>query len=363
MNDSGMMKNEAQRISRIVLILPCCIGDVVIATAVLSALRRAYPQSHITWAVGGWSRHAVEHHPDLNAILDTGAAALPVKSIGGFARFVGQLRGGHFDLAVSLVRSPLMSAAVWLSGIPRRAGLDSNGRGFGYNIRAAIDPDVIRHEGEIYLDVPRALGLDTSGCYAHVPISEPERSVARRLLPDDAAFARGFIMINPAGGRNPGMVMDSKRYPPNQLAELANQLYARYELPYVLIGAKSDRPILDALTADLRAPYRLFAGDLSFQQIAALAALSAAYIGSDTGLTHLAAAAGAKTIMILGPTDPARYAPFTAPDQSLTLWKPYAVAGRGVAAGDVRGWDWVRDGISVSEAYTQITNFLGTDRE
>ena len=120
---------------RVVLILPCCIGDVVMATATLQALRRGWPEAHITWAVGGWSKQAVDHHPLLDAILDTGPAALPVKSPHGFVRFVSQLRGGHFDLAVSLVRSPLMSLAVRLSGIPQRAGLDSAGRGFGYNLR------------------------------------------------------------------------------------------------------------------------------------------------------------------------------------------------------------------------------------
>ena len=54
---------------RIVFIRPCCIGDVVLATAALSALRAAYPGAHITWAVGGWSRHAIEYHPAVDAIL------------------------------------------------------------------------------------------------------------------------------------------------------------------------------------------------------------------------------------------------------------------------------------------------------
>ena len=109
---------------RIVLIRPCCIGDVVLATAALQALRRGYPDAHITWAVGGWSRQAVDYHPALDAVLDTGDAALPVQSLRGFWRFVRQIRAGDFDLCVSLVRSPLMSAAVWLSGIRTRAGLD-----------------------------------------------------------------------------------------------------------------------------------------------------------------------------------------------------------------------------------------------
>ena len=128
-----------------------------------AALRQAYPDAHITWAVGGWSRRAIEHHPAIDAILDTGDAALPVKSVGGFWRFVRQLRAGNFDLAVSLVRSPLMSAAIWLSNIPQRAGLDSNGRGFGYTIRAKVNPTEAQHEAEIYLSVIAAMGFDVTG--------------------------------------------------------------------------------------------------------------------------------------------------------------------------------------------------------
>src|SRR6185436_19019449 len=167
---------------RLVLILPCCIGDVVLATATLMALRRAYPQAHITWAVGSWSKGVIEQHPLLDAILDTGSQALPIKSVGGFYSFVRQIRAGHFDLAVSLVRSPLMSAAVALSGIPRRAGLDSAGRGFGYNIRAPIDPNQPRHEADIYLDVPRALGLDVAGCVANVPVSPENLTSVKAIL-------------------------------------------------------------------------------------------------------------------------------------------------------------------------------------
>src|SRR5690606_28637394 len=114
---------------------------------------------HITWAVGGWSRRAVEHHPAIDAFLDTGSADMPVKSFKGFWQFVQQMRAGNFDMVVSLVRSPLMSLAVLLSGIPQRVGIDSNGRGFGYTLRHKIDPQDAQHEAQIYLDVDGQLGI------------------------------------------------------------------------------------------------------------------------------------------------------------------------------------------------------------
>jgi len=329
---------------RIVLILPCCIGDVVLGTATLCALRRAYPNVHITWAVGKWSRAALEGHNLLDDLLDTGDQALPVYSLSSLLAFVSQLRAGRFDLAVSLVRSPLMSLAVWLSGIPFRAGLDSAGRGFGYNIRAPIDPLVVRHEAEIYLDVARVLGLDTANCWANVPVSEVRQS------------DQPYMVINPAGGRNPGMTMDIKRYPPEKLADLANRISKAINARVIVIAGKDDQPLVDAVTARLDQASETFVGVLTFREMATLAHGSQVYIGNDTGLMHLAAAAGAKTVMILGPTDPKRYAPFS--PQSIALWKPAAVSQRGVAAGVPADWDWERDGISVNEAESKIKVFL-----
>lgn len=340
---------------RIVLILPCCIGDVVLATATLMALRRGYPQSHITWAVGTWSKGVVEHHPLLNEVLDTGAHALPVKSVSGFYQFVRQIRAGHFDLAVSLVRSPLMSAALLLSGIPHRAGLDSAGRGFGYTIRAPIDPNQPRHEADIYLDIPRALGLNVTGCSANVPVDMQQLESVKMIL-SEAGVNSPFIVINPTGGRNPGMTMDSKRWPPAHFAELTKRLAATLNARIVLVGGPNDADIVKAVSKDISQAHVSLVGQLSFGQIAALASLSHVYIGNDTGMTHLAASTGAPTVMILGPSDPVRYAPFTA--NSIALWKPASVDKRGVAGSHEIDWDWMRDGIGVDEAEAQIQTFL-----
>src|SRR5512144_2468018 len=58
---------------RILVLKPCCLGDVVLATPVLGALRQAFPQAHIDVAVGSWSRAVVAHNPHVHAVLDTGA--------------------------------------------------------------------------------------------------------------------------------------------------------------------------------------------------------------------------------------------------------------------------------------------------
>jgi ADP-heptose:LPS heptosyltransferase len=109
--------------------------------------------------------------------------------------------------------------------------------------------------------------------------------------------------------------------------------------------------------AALPEPVQALVGELTFGEIAALANLSSGYVGNDTGLTHLAAAAGGRTVMILGPSDPARYGPFT-PD-SLALWRPYPLQPGGVAAGVPKGWTWATHGIGVDEVVARTVAFLG----
>src|SRR5215813_12436510 len=144
---------------RIVILKPCCIGDVIFTTPLLSALRRAYPNATIDWIVGSSAIAALRDRPDLNHVIDSGPLANPASRPASLLRLVRQLRAGKYDLAVVPDRSPLPGMAVLLAGIPRRAGLDSGGRGFAYTVKARTDPNVVRHEAEIYLDLARALGI------------------------------------------------------------------------------------------------------------------------------------------------------------------------------------------------------------
>lgn len=341
---------------RIVVIRPCCIGDVVMATAALSALREAFPQAHISFAVGTWSVPAIAKHPALDAIINTGAADLPTRSPREFLRFVQELRTGNFDLAVSLARSPLMSLAVYLSGIPLRAGLDSAGRGFGYNLRVPVDPAAREHESAIYLRVVSAVAGRTCRAYANLPVDPAaEADIQRRLRTEPVSGA--YIVAHPGGGNNPGSTMASKRYPPAQFADLLDHVARETKAALILIGGPGDEDLVDAVRQRLNKPATTWVNQLNFAQIAALAAASRCYIGNDTGLTHLAAAAGAVTVMMMGPSDPQRYAPFT--KNHLVLWQSTALTAGGVAAAPISAWDWARNGFSAEAGAEQVLDFLG----
>ncbi len=339
---------------RIALIRPCCIGDVVMATAALTALREAYPEAHISWVAGPWSARAIAHHPAINAILLTDAD-MPLGSPLAFWHFTRQLQAGSFDCAISLARSPLMSLATWLAGIPFRAGLDSGGRGFGYNLRVDIDPDAPDHESEIYLKVVSAIAGREFHAYANLPVAKASMAAARAYFAKENIDSP-FIVAHPGGGVNPGMRFESKRFPPLCFAELLNRVAEAKGASVILLGGPDDEDLVAEVAGHLTAPWHSSAGKLTFVEIGALAAEALVYIGNDSGLTHLAAASGAKTVMLMGPTDPRRYRPYTR--DSMVVWIPSEVGSRGVAEGPAE-WRGREDiGIQVAVAAKEILEFL-----
>ena len=316
---------------RIVILRPCCIGDVVMATAALSALREAFPQAHISFAAGEWSARAIDWHPALDDMLLLDAD-MPLRQATRFWRFLRLLRGGNYDLAVSLVRSPLMSLAVWLAGIAWRAGMDSGGRGFGYNLRLAVDPALPAHEAELYLGVASLCAGRQLHAHANLPVTAAaHRAVASRL--QRAGVAPPYLVAHPGGGSNPGAQMASKRYPAADMAALLDSLAEANGAEVILLGGPDDGAITAEVARRMRQPARQWLGQLDFAEIGALAAAATLYIGNDSGLTHLAAASGAKTIMLMTATDPRRYAPYTA--DSLALRQPQSPQA---AADEIIAW-------------------------
>lgn len=335
---------------RILLIKPCCIGDVIFATPLLAALRGAYPNAHITWAVNTSIAPILQEHPHLNAVFPVGETANPASPRRMFG-FVRQLRRLRPEAVFVPDRSRWYALATALAGIPVRVGLNSGGRGRLYTHRATITPEAIRHEAEIYLDLARILGIPAEGLWAFVPPTVAAAAQAERLLYEARLAHGGYLMVHPGGGVNVGMRMVEKRWAAENFAALAERLAERLSAQIAVIGAASDRESVTRFKAALKSGCVDWSERLSLPEIAALAVRAALYIGNDNGVGHLAAAAGAKVLMIFGPSDPRRYAPFVPPERARYAWRPIALPPGGVASGAPRSFDWTRHGVSVDEAF------------
>lgn len=304
----GESRNE-RPLRKILVLKPCCLGDVLLATPTLTALKAAWPEAIIVVATSAWARSAVANHPAIDSFIDCSPVTRGgVRSLHDAWRLTQQIRAEAFDLAIVLDRSPLLSTIPLLAGIPIRAGIDSAGRGFSLTARTPALP--LRHEAELYLDVVRAAGCHPTDPKLSFWPTDEERGWATAALPMGE-----WIAIQPAGGVNPGSALIGKRWPAHRFSELSERLLqAGYGL--VLLGGADDYQLTQEIASLLPAYQRShvydFAGRTSFGQTAALLERCRLFVGNDSGVMHLAVAVGAPVVAIFGPSKPRAYGPYNA---------------------------------------------------
>ena len=234
----------------IVVIKPCCLGDLLMTTPLLEVVHNAYPEACITYVAGTWSKVIPEHHPAVNAVIDCASVGIPGRySLNDYTKLIKTLRRHHFDLAFVLDRSPMMTLLPWLAGIPRRVGPDSLGRGFSLTDRVPVSAHQItcntRPKSTLTWLAP-SVYLSTLPICVLSQLQKNGRPISHPQRPRIALFT--------GGGSNPGMELTAKRWPLECFRELAQKLISTSGVQILLIGGPGDVALNQRLSADLHAP-------------------------------------------------------------------------------------------------------------
>lgn len=310
---------------RIVVIKTASLGDVLMATASVHALRSADHHAHLAFAVGSWSRPMVEGNANLDQVIDLGPLNGGHHRLIEYLRAIRRLRQGRFNFAIVLDRAPLVALLPFLAGIPYRAGLDSAGRGFSLTVPVPCSPG--RHEVDLYLDVVRAAGYPVLASRLQFFPSPQDVEAANSIIrggltelgkPQDTPL----VAIHPAGGVNPGMSLLAKRWSPARFAVIADRVTRELGAAVVLLGGPNDREVISELRAKLHCPAIDLSGSLTFGQLGALLQRCRLLVANDTGAAHLAAAVGTPPVVLFGPTDPRQYGPLHGMGTAVTLALP-----------------------------------------
>ncbi|HEX6384457.1 MAG TPA: glycosyltransferase family 9 protein [Anaerolineae bacterium] len=336
------------------ILQPCCLSQVMLTTPLLAALSRAFPRARFDWAVSDWARPAVAGNPRLTELISTGSGRLGEGGWREIRALVQQLRQEEYDTCFIPGRSALLSLVAWQAGIPQRVGLNVDGRGFAHTIAVPL-PAGERHTAAIYLAIAAAAGIDTrTGGLPPMefyPSDAARTAVTKRLIDElDWLGDAPLVIMHPGGGANPVQTDRRKQWPAERFVLLGNHLVRKYQARVLLVGGKADRPLAEAIAGMMPAPVVSWAGRISLGEIGALGEVADLYVGNDTGPTHVAAAAGCRTLAIFGPTDPAVSAPYGNRDQVITLWREWHEA-----EGQSFSWD---NGVSVAEAIKAADTLL-----
>ncbi len=334
------------------ILQPCCISQVLLATPLLAALRRTWPQARFDWAVSDWARPAIAGNPGVANLISTGPGSVRQMSWAELHRLARRLRAESYDTCIVPSRSAWLAWLAWRAGIPQRIGLNVNGRGFAYTLPVSPPPGE-QHAASTYLALAQAMQVGNEWMagweMAFYPADEDRTAVMQMLLEELAwQGERPLAILHPGGGVSPVAREEQKRWSVERFARLGNHLARQRNARLILVGDASEARLIHTMMGMMSVPAVDWSGRLSLSQLGALCELANLYVGNDTGTTHVAAAVGCPVIAIFGPTDPALSAPY-APrsERVVVLWR----------GGEARPFTW-ENGVTVKEVVKAADKLL-----
>jgi heptosyltransferase-2 len=278
--------------------LPNWVGDVVMATPALAALRAAHPEAEIVAEGRPYLAGLVRGVPSVDAFM-------PEQR--GVAARTRALRARRFDQAVLLPDSVRSALAPFLARVPVRAGYarDPLRRALLSHVLAPPSDEAGRRVPtsmvERYLRITRALGCADGDRRTALAVDAAAReALAKRLGEAGLAPTARTLVVTP--GASFGA---SKLWPPGHFAVAADAIARRHGLAVVLAPGPGEEALTREIAGAMQEPALVLAEPpTSLAELVALLAGAALHLGNDTGPRHIAVALGTPTIVLIGPTDP-----------------------------------------------------------
>ncbi len=297
------------------------IGDLLLITPAIRAIRQLHPGAHLAILVGEWSRAAVEGNPYLDEILSYPDSWIQNKQPFGYLKLVSRLRSKHFDAAFIFHAHTLIHLIAVLAGIPKRYGFRDFALGKKGNLlqsRAEWQPNTDRYIADNYLDIPRLAGFQGDDVSLDFFLGEAEQKEADRVLAEHQLVPDGFLVIAPGGGVNPRQNVFEKRWPAARFSELCALLHKKLQLPIVLLGSSEETDIGREIASQSDGKICDLIGKIPFRTSAGIIRRANMLVSNDSSVMHVAVAFGIPSLAIFGPSNPRSLLPVSDINQWIT---------------------------------------------
>jgi heptosyltransferase-2 len=282
-----------QPVRRILLRSTNWIGDAVMTTPAMAAIRAAFPEAEIVVAANPAVAELFRRHPFCDRVLLFDKKGVH-RGLSGLLRFAAELRRERFDLAILLQNAIEAALLALLAGIPRRAGYRTDGRGLLLTDGVPLgEAERCLHHTEYYLRMLRALGIEGEDGRLRLECTGEEIAWARQALGPGR-----YLAVNPGAAYG-----SAKRWFPERFAAVADTLAREYDLQVLLTGGPGEAEIGRDIAVAMRAPVLNLIGRTSVRQLMALLSLCRLVVTNDSGPMHVAAAFGVPIVAVFGPTD------------------------------------------------------------
>jgi len=300
-------KFKNQNYKRILVIRLDKIGDVVLSTPVIKALRDAYPDSYIAFMVRPYAKQVVKGNPYLDRALVYDKYR-DEKGIIGNWKFISELRKRRFDIAIILHPTKRSHIVPFLAGIPERVGYD---RKLGFLLTKKVPHTKqmgLKHEIDYTLDMLRYIGVEPKDRTLHMPINDMSDAKVRHIFEVNGIGENDTTVVI-----NPGASCPSKRWPPENFAKVADRLMEKYGTKVILISSGEEKMIGADVAHSMKVHPVNLCGVTTVGDLASILKRSKLLISNDSGPVHIACALGTPVVAIFGRNEaglsPARWGP------------------------------------------------------
>lgn len=293
------------RVRRALLVRLRSIGDTVLMTPCLSALKSYCPHVELTVLSEPSAAPILEDHPlvDQVVIAESTAAARLGLALG--------LRRMGFDVAFNMHGGTTATFITALSGARHRIGYRDYHYSWMLNARAPAPDKVLAqskvHSAEQQLALLNWAGVPSPSPLPHLTLSvqEPAKSAIRDRLAAGGIHTRaGFAVVAPAASR------EAKRWPATGFADAVDHLFDHWRMQTVVIAGDGEEIIAGQVAGSARTVPAVITG-LSLRELVALISLSSLFVGNDGGPMHIAAALDRPIVAIFRSSNPDVWRPWT----------------------------------------------------
>jgi heptosyltransferase-2 len=302
---------EAQKI---LIVQPSWVGDAVMATPTLRAIRELYPQAHISYLMRRYVKQLYSGMPWVDQILTYRTGKTKSKTGKGMFDLAARLRAGRFDFAILLPNSFKSALVCRMANIPRILGYERDGRGFLLTDRllpvkdkGKFVPSPIIHA---YMGLARYLGSPARDLKMQLFVTDSDRREAGEVF---AAAGLDAALDRPAAGGLPPLVLlnpgaqygAAKLWRSEYFAELADRFISELNATVLLSSAPRERTIIDNIKKQMRHPaVDLSRAGVTLGSLKEIVRRCDLMVTNDTGPRHIAAAMDVPVVTVFGPTHP-----------------------------------------------------------
>ena len=233
-------KIKLEKIKRILIIRPDVLGDVVLSTPVIHALKKHFPEARLSMLLRTYTRPLLESHPMIDEILIDEIIEGKIRSLGDFLRYAKRIREHQFDLMITLWEKPIYALLGFFAGIPYRVG-DKNRLIprllYNYGIRQKWW-DLTLHQVEHNLRLLQPLGIYEHFVPVHLNLPTQTANPTNPLLIRNDKKKISISLGTTGGKRTPTL---------EQMSQVMKILTEKGNVEFILLGTESEQKKAETL--------------------------------------------------------------------------------------------------------------------